>query len=142
MAALRRVFVKLATGFAGSVAGFGTSSPCIYPVSFLFEFLVSFPPSFHLGRNPILPRAGFLPSWCLPGWGRISAGGRCSSVISSSGRQCTPGLVGHGRTSEGSRCMFGGPAASARGIAGWRGLGDLVCPIVFIALSFYLKSSS
>ena len=47
-------------------------------VSLLFECLMPDPPSFCLGRNPtILPRAGFLPFWCLTGRGRASAGGRC-----------------------------------------------------------------
>ena len=54
---------------AGVLAGLGTWSPCICRRFFLFEFLVSFPPSFHLGCNPILPRPSFLSSLCLTGRG-------------------------------------------------------------------------
>ena len=55
--------------------------PLIYPsFVFIFEFLISFPPFFHPGRNPILPRAGLLPLWCLTGRGLIFAGGRCFSA--------------------------------------------------------------
>ena len=39
-------------------------------VYFLFEFLIPFPPSFSLGRNPIIPCVGLLPFWCLTGRGR------------------------------------------------------------------------
>ena len=71
-----RIFGKRATGSAGSVAGLGTSSPCIYPVSFLFEFLVSFPPSFHLGRNPLLPaQVSFLFGASPAGGVHLRAGG-------------------------------------------------------------------
>ena len=56
----RRSTSFLVFEWPGAYIRLGTPSPCIYPISFLFEFLVSFPPSFHLARNPILSRAGFL----------------------------------------------------------------------------------
>ena len=63
--------------------GLGTSSLLyIYPscntsLFPMFEFLIPFHPSFHLGRNPILPRTGFLLFWCLTGWGRTFVGAPC-----------------------------------------------------------------
>ena len=42
--------------FIGHFGGGGTLFPGICPVSFLSEYLISFPPSFYLGRNLIRRR--------------------------------------------------------------------------------------
>ena len=42
--------------------------PYMFIIPFLFEFLIPV-------CNPIPPRAGLLPFWCLTGWGRTSTSG-------------------------------------------------------------------
>ena len=75
---------------------------------FSIEPLTPFPPSFRLHRNPILPRAGLLPFKRSTDQEHTSMGGRCSSARSLAGRRFSCGLVGRGRTSEGTCRIFGG----------------------------------
>ena len=107
--------------------GLGTSSHHIYPkhpflVLFASVATLSFPAQVYF----------------------LFAGGRCSSARFLGGRRCSCGLVGQGRASEGSiqidrLLVLVCPLVFILFLFYLR----LGCrPIVFIALSFYLKSSS
>ena len=63
----------------------GTSFLRIYPSFFSIPVSNTLSSFFCLGRNPILPRAGFLHFWCSTGRGRASTSGRCFSARSSAG---------------------------------------------------------